>query len=251
MNKVAVFGDACTDVFVYGSSDRLCPEAPVPILIPQKIEENDGMALNVVRNLESLGVTCVSVTNDKSLIVKKRFVEDSINQMLLRVDTESKLSPLQFSDISLDAFQCAFAVVSDYNKGFINEQTAKTISSKFSVSFLDTKRQLGEWANGFSFIKINEVEYKRTLPTITSDLNDKLIVTLGRNGCMYKGVIYPPPNVAHTVNVCGAGDTFLAGLIVEYIKSNNIMKAIEYALLCSSDVVQSKGVAIPFTKVKP
>jgi len=30
--KFLVIGDSCTDRFVYGSCDRLCPEAPVPVL---------------------------------------------------------------------------------------------------------------------------------------------------------------------------------------------------------------------------
>lgn len=244
--KISVFGDACTDVFVYGECSRLCSEAPVPILIPNFIEQNDGMALNVVKNIESLGILCHPITNDKKLITKKRFVEQSINQMLLRVDVEQKINPLDYDNISKEAFESMCAVVSDYDKGFISKECSQNISLNFSMSFLDTKKSLGKWAENFTFIKINEMEYLKTIDTITPNLQDKLIVTLGKKGCMFRGVVYPPPNIIQTVNVCGAGDTFLAGLVVEYIKSNDIIKSIKYALLCASDVVQRRGVTIPF-----
>ena len=42
--KILVIGDSCTDVFVYGQIDRMCPEAPVPIFQPVSKKENGGMA---------------------------------------------------------------------------------------------------------------------------------------------------------------------------------------------------------------
>ena len=32
--KVLVIGDSCTDKFVYGECNRICPEAPVPVFNP-------------------------------------------------------------------------------------------------------------------------------------------------------------------------------------------------------------------------
>ena len=52
--KVVVIGENCTDKFVYGDVNRLCPEAPVPVLNPRKITKNPGMAGNVVENLKAL-----------------------------------------------------------------------------------------------------------------------------------------------------------------------------------------------------
>ena len=52
--KVLVFGDSCQDVHVYGKSERLCPDAPVPVLVSIEKQSADGMAGNVVKNLESL-----------------------------------------------------------------------------------------------------------------------------------------------------------------------------------------------------
>ena len=76
------------------------------------------------------------------------------------------------------------------------------------------------------------------------ELQDKLIVTRGRRGCEYKNKIYPTHEVP-VKDVSGAGDTFMAGLVYEYVKSNNIEKAIRYAQECTTKVVQKTGVATP------
>ena len=45
-------------------------------------------------------------------------------------------------------------------------------------------------------------------------------------------------------DVSGAGDTFLAGLTVEYLKTNDIVKAINFAQECTKVVVQKHGVSV-------
>jgi sugar/nucleoside kinase (ribokinase family) len=46
-------------------------------------------------------------------------------------------------------------------------------------------------------------------------------------------------------DVCGAGDTFLAALCYEYLKSNNMDLAIEFAIRASAVTVQHIGVYAP------
>lgn len=53
-NKVLCLGDIMLDQFIYGSVDRISPEAPVPIFHIQRRNEMLGGAGNVVRNLASL-----------------------------------------------------------------------------------------------------------------------------------------------------------------------------------------------------
>ena len=43
-------------------------------------------------------------------------------------------------------------------------------------------------------------------------------------------------------DVSGAGDTFLAGLVCKYIKTNDIEKSIKFAQECTMKVVQKHGV---------
>jgi sugar/nucleoside kinase (ribokinase family) len=42
----------------------------------------------------------------------------------------------------------------------------------------------------------------------------------------------------------GAGDTFLAGLVVKFCQTGDITKAINYANKCATYVVQRKGTTI-------
>ena len=83
--KILVIGDSCIDEFIYCDIERICPEAPVPVLKPVKSQQNPGMALNVVENLKSLGAEVDVVTND-SIIKKTRYVDSRSGQMVVRVD---------------------------------------------------------------------------------------------------------------------------------------------------------------------
>src|ERR1700761_7020806 len=64
-NQVHVLcvGDVMLDHFVYGTVDRISPEAPIPVLQARRESRMLGGAGNVVRNLVALGVkpTLVSV----------------------------------------------------------------------------------------------------------------------------------------------------------------------------------------------
>ena len=83
--KILVVGDSCKDVFIYGKVKRSAPEAPVAVFNPIKTRTNDGMARNVSKNIEALGVTIHTITNTNS-IEKVRYVDDKSNQLVLRVD---------------------------------------------------------------------------------------------------------------------------------------------------------------------
>ena len=58
----------------------------------------------------------------------------------------------------------------------------------------------------------------------------------------YKGKIYPTREVP-VKDVSGAGDTFMAGLVYQYVSSNNMEEAIDFAQTCTTKVVQKTGVA--------
>ena len=56
--SVAVLGDVMLDIFTYGISDRLSPEAPVPVIRILKKDYCAGGAGNVAENLASLDAKC-------------------------------------------------------------------------------------------------------------------------------------------------------------------------------------------------
>ena len=76
----------------------------------------------------------------------------------------------------------------------------------------------------------------------SSSVIDRTIITKGNEGCLFQGKIYPTEDVP-VKDISGAGDTFIAALVVEYIKSNDIIKAINFAQECTKIVVQKHGVS--------
>ncbi len=234
-NKVLVIGDGCIDVFIYGTCKRLSPEGPVPVFVSSSSNQNMGMAGNVVKNLESLGLQVDFITNDE-LITKTRYVETSRNHLLLRIDDEQELNPIE----NLPTIEDYKAVViSDYDKGFLSKKIISKILSSAKISFLDTKKILGDWCKDATFIKLNKKEYEAQSEEIKK--NNNLIVTLGADGCMYKGKQYPIEYV-EIRDVSGAGDTFLSGFVAEYLKSNDAEKAILFAQECAINVIKRRGV---------
>jgi D-beta-D-heptose 7-phosphate kinase/D-beta-D-heptose 1-phosphate adenosyltransferase len=242
--KILVIGDSCVDIFRYGIINRLAPEAPVPVINPEYEKSTPGMAGNVVRNIEALGFEVDFITN-QSEIRKIRYVCSKYNQLVLRVDENDKcerVKSLTLKNINYSDYDAV--VVSDYCKGFLEEEDIEFISKSHPLTFLDTKKILGDWAHNFSFIKINNIEFENSLDVLKRDiiLQEKLIVTKGNKGCEYQDKIYPTQEVL-VKDISGAGDTFLAGLITEYIRSKNINMAINFAQECTTIVIQKSGVS--------
>ena len=246
--NVLVIGDSCTDRFIYGDSTRLAPEAPIPVFNPISETTNQGMAGNVARNIQSLG-SKVHLISNKINPLKTRYVDDRSGHILLRVDENDRverIDPKVLHQIKKNVFlgkEFQSIVISDYNKGFLEKEDIKYICDNNSRVFLDTKKIIGDWCLNSDFIKINHVEFKNTEKTIKElDIDNKLIITLSNKGCQYRDKIFPVEYVP-VRDVSGAGDTFLSGLVVEYIRTGEIEKSIIFAQKCATVVVQKKGVS--------
>lgn len=241
MKRVLVIGETCDDVFIYGEVNRLNPEAPVPIVIPKYQTINKGMAENVAINLRALEVDVDLICNSEC-IKKIRYVDDSYNYILLRIDEEENINKIDLSNLPEEDYDAV--VIGDYNKGFLETIDIVKICKKYTCPiFLDTKKELGSWVDSVDYIKINNSEYQRNKKIIDDTLLSKTIITRGRVGCDFDGNNYPTKSV-EVKDVVGAGDTFLAGLVFKYIETNLIEESIEFANLCSTQVVQKRGVGI-------
>ena len=112
--NILVVGDVMLDSYLWGTTTRISPEAPVPIVNVKNREKRLGGAANVALNLQAMGATpflCTLVGNDvegteffdllnennlshegvvispeRKTTVKHRIIASS--QQLLRVDTE-------------------------------------------------------------------------------------------------------------------------------------------------------------------
>jgi D-beta-D-heptose 7-phosphate kinase/D-beta-D-heptose 1-phosphate adenosyltransferase len=242
--KILVIGDSCYDIFRYGTVTRLAPEAPVPVINPTHETSNLGMAGNVVKNIEALGYKVDFITNTTD-IKKIRYVCSKYNQLILRVDENDKCDRITQDVLDKIIWREYDAIViSDYCKGFLTETDVEFICSKHKTVFLDTKKILGWYANNVKFIKINHNEYLNNENILNENhmLLNKTIITKGKYGCEYQGKIFPTEEVP-VKDISGAGDTFLAGLVVEFLRTKNIIQAIDFAQECTTLVVQKSGVS--------
>lgn len=157
--KIAVFGDLMLDKYVFGTVDRISPEAPVPVVNVTNETSIMGGAANVVNNLWNLGakvycfgvlgkdddgetlvkefekknidISGLIVDSARKTIAKKRVIAH--NQQLLRLDWEDKKELEIFEeDIILHSFKKNYeeidgVIFSDYNKGFFSESISKDI----------------------------------------------------------------------------------------------------------------------------
>jgi D-beta-D-heptose 7-phosphate kinase/D-beta-D-heptose 1-phosphate adenosyltransferase len=252
--KITVIGEFCTDIFVYGETKRLSPEAPVPVFNPLYVERNFGMAGNVVENLKSLDQdVTIKHLHQFQPIKKTRYVDDKSNHMFIRIDEgEETITPLELTDSVIDEIKESDAVIiSDYNKGYLNEKILLEVAYYSRFIVMDTKKQISpNLVSNFNFIKLNEHEYSNFSDDIKKQYPNKLIVTLGSKGAKYMDTIYPSPDPRETIDVSGAGDTFTASFTVKYLETKNIEESIIYANEMSSIVVQKRGVSVPITKQK-
>ena len=239
--KFLVIGDSCTDIFVYGDCERLCPEAPVPVFNPIHSTSNVGMAGNVAANIRSLGGHCDLITNINRPR-KTRYIDDKTNQMIVRIDENDTIEE-SFNDDNIDRVGRYDAVViSEYDKGFLTSENVTDICAAHDNVFVDSKKIDLSHINNCQYLKINEYEFERAKHTIAID-PAKLIVTHGGAGCDHNGVVYPPQKVRQLRDVSGAGDTFIAALVVGVTSGKGISSAIDWAQECAAEVIRKRGVA--------
>lgn len=247
--NVLVIGEICLDKFTYGKAFRLCPDYPAPVFTPGKTINDDGMAGNVVNNLKSLGLT-PDFIHQKHFLSKQRYVDELTNHTFLRVDNVDKVERIDrsilLSDRSLKEYDCI--IISDYCKGFLENSDIEFICKLSDNVIIETKKILGDYCKKAKFIKMNEKEYNDILPYINLDeWKEKLIITLGDKGCMFKDKIYPVEKV-EVFDLCGAGDTWLAGFVFELLNSNDTDKSIKFANDAASSVVQRRGVVAVYSR---
>jgi len=169
-SKILVIGDAMLDRYSFGSTNRISPEAPVPVLKIEKEILKPGGAANVAVNISSLGqeanlIADIGIdTNGKILrkLIKSQKINlisksdknyktttkmriISQNQQLMRIDDECSHERKSNNNITAKIeklIRNSDAVIfSDYNKGSLrNISQLIKISNKYKKPvFVDPK----------------------------------------------------------------------------------------------------------------
>jgi len=191
--SILVIGDIMLDRYIYGTVDRLNPEAPVPVLHARDEQEMTGGAGNVAKNVSTLTAkaTLVSVIGSDSIATrvleasdrekyelrtlndptrpttqKIRYVVGS--QQLLRVDYEethdisAKSEQLLLSLVDKEIAHADGIIISDYAKGVITHTVATGIIARAQEKGIpvgaDVKPSRAGFLGGVTFISPNERE---------------------------------------------------------------------------------------------
>lgn len=168
--RVLILGDVMIDSYLFGTVERISPEAPVPVVAVTQRTERLGGAANVALNIKALGaeaVICSVVGNDqradifesllqshqlpvnglirsKDRITTTKYRVIGNNVQMLRVDEEdtSELNQRETQDL-LDRFEYLLqtehfdaVVLQDYNKGVLTKKVIRNVieqAAKFKI----------------------------------------------------------------------------------------------------------------------
>ena len=196
-----IIGDVMMDTYLWGTVDRISPEAPVPVVSVTKKENRLGGAANVALNIQSLGakpVVCAVVGDDQDgleflkLLDKQGLSKEGIltipgrittvktrvighNQQIVRVDAETdeqiseKYLNLAFGRIQeiLSKQNIDAIIFEDYDKGFLSEELiSKTVilaNQKNILTVVDPKKRNFLFYKNISLFKPNLKELKEGL----------------------------------------------------------------------------------------
>ncbi|MFN8341630.1 MAG: D-glycero-beta-D-manno-heptose-7-phosphate kinase [Cyclobacteriaceae bacterium] len=211
--RVLVIGDVMLDSYIWGSVDRISPEAPVPVINVQKRDHRLGGAANVALNLKSLGaqVTLIALAGkdthgellagrmkeaglhteglvfsaDRPTTVKTRIIAS--HQHVVRVDDELDHPATAQESDSLQKLvekfiaNCDVVVFEDYDKGTITpaliQSTVDAARRKGIPTVVDPKRRNFMAYKHVSLFKPNLKELREGLKTDVDGGNKQQVET--------------------------------------------------------------------------
>jgi D-beta-D-heptose 7-phosphate kinase/D-beta-D-heptose 1-phosphate adenosyltransferase len=240
--KVLVLGDIIIDKYIYGTSTRISPEAPVPVITYKREVETLGGAGLVYENLKSLDVDVKLIDFFDKASVKTRVICDG--HYVTRIDDDYIADGNAFLTyiLSQDFDEYDYVILSDYNKGTLDEsvEIIKHLNMFGCKVIVDPKEHANHY-KGAWLVKPNHKEFGDFGFT---NWQDNIITTnAGANVVAnIENVVYDIPVDAVEVNdVTGAGDCFLAAFVYGLTKGYNYKHCIELAIKGSTEAVTHVG----------
>lgn len=205
--RVLVIGDVMLDSYVWGSVERISPEAPVPVVNVLRREYRLGGAGNVLLNVQALGAEAIICSvigndgpgdlleqsladkglncdgliksNDRITTIKERIIAGS--QQVVRIDTETDKPVSHQESAQLVARAkdliptCQVIIFEDYDKGVLTAESIAEIT-RFAVehnvpTVVDPKKRNFLAYNNTTLFKPNLKELREGLK-IDFDVNN-------------------------------------------------------------------------------
>jgi len=240
--KVLVFGDVIIDKYIYGTSERLSPEAPVPVVKYQREVETLGGAGLVYENLKSLGVDVTLFETEQPSSIKTRVICDG--HYVTRIDDDKHAdSTAVLETIELHDFsEYKYVILSDYNKGVLDESLAIIEHiNKFNCKIIVDPKEYATQYKGAWLVKPNYSEFTKFG---FNDWKGNIITTNAGNNVVASiedEVYNVPVEDVEVSDVTGAGDCFLAAFVYGLTKQYNYKRCIELAVKGSREAVKHTG----------
>ena len=246
--KVLVIGDIIIDKYIIGTSTRLSPEAPVPVVSQQDSWEAWGGAHLVYLNLLNLGVNVEMLDLSSPKCIKTRVLCDG--HYVTRIDQDYKTDGAVALNKIYEKDFSAYDVVilSDYNKGVLeySQQIIEHINKYDCKIIVDPKKYYKSY-QGAWLVKPNKKEYHTF--EFAAWKNNLIITSAGEDiiadidGIYYK--IKPDP--VEVNDVTGAGDCFLATFVYGMSQGKSYGDCLKLAAKGATESVKHVGTYV----VKP
>ena len=243
--KILVIGDVIIDKYIYGTSTRISPEAPVPVITYIEEKETRGGAGLVYENLKSLGVDVEMYDTLEDHSVKTRIICDGhyITRIDEDKDADSNAVLQRIKQADFSAYD--IVVLSDYDKGTLDnaKKIIKHINKFNCKVIVDPKRYAHDY-EGAWLVKPNNSEYTKFEfdewqgNIITTDAGHSVSATIDDKEYTV------PVNNLEVADVTGAGDCFMAAFVYGLTKEYTYKKCLEIAVKGSTESVKHAGTYI-------
>ena len=260
--NVLVCGDVMVDEYWTGTTERISPEAPVPVVLVKHTETRPGGAANVAANVAALGANATLLGEFPGQSIRKLRVM-SRHQQLIRLDFEQ---PLVFDRKALlEAYRAALpsadvVILSDYGKGTLVD-VAQMIAASNKPVLVDPKGT--EWAKyrGATLLTPNLGEFEAVVGKCSDDGDlcvkghklieelrlSALLITRGEGGMTLlqsdKLPLHLPALAREVYDVTGAGDTVIAAMAVGLADGMGFADAARFANKAAGIKVGKLGTA--------
>jgi D-beta-D-heptose 7-phosphate kinase/D-beta-D-heptose 1-phosphate adenosyltransferase len=266
--KILLIGDEIIDEYIFGSCNKISPEAPVVVIEEQRRERKAGGAANVFANLEALGAEVIFWYGDKEPSVKKRVISN--NQQMIRIDKDNSEKVPPPEDLEYNIKWADIIMVADYNQGVVHNELLQEIEhiSKTNKKriIVDPYRQKYIYG-AIDLIKPNKQELESVVNIKVTNRESlaiagkqylamsgskNLIVTLGSEGMALfdyetysEPLVVTPEEVKEVIDVTGAGDTVFAVLgFIWGHKNFSKSTSLKYATKAASIAISKFGCAV-------
>ena len=194
--RMLVVGDVMLDRYWFGEVTRISPEAPVPVVRVNRVEERPGGAANVARNCVALGAQTQLISvigkdeagerlaqlveaegvranlhRDASIPTTVKLRVIGRQQQLLRIDFETPPSrevlASKLADFESALAQCDAVILSDYGKGGLAHisKMIKLARSAGKLVLVDPKGDDYARYHGASIVTPNLAELREVVGT--------------------------------------------------------------------------------------